>query len=589
MMKTSEKSPRRFIPIREFRDVHKPAPESETQRNVTLDCGWGRLVFANTFSDSREMVQSICQERRGKRDIALYIHDPQVALSLAPQELFLDPSHTLRLWLSKYEESAISYRGYTVRPIQNRRDIQQANRIYKAHNMVQIPVGFAMKHKDAAHLVFRVVEDNRSGKILAMVQGVDHKQAFNDPEEGSSLWSLAVDPHAEHPGIGEALVRNVAEHFKQNGRRFMDLSVIHDNDQAMALYEKLGFEVARLFFIKKKNPINEKLFIGSLPESNLNPYARIIINEARRRGIGVSILDEKAGYFSLTFGGRTIICRESLSELTSAIAMTLCANKAVTRRFLQRQGLPTPEQMEAGGAKPNRAFLKQHTDIVVKPADGEQGTGITIKPKNSKELDAAVEKAQQVSDRVLLEEFVEGIDLRIIVINFEVVAAAVRHPAQIIGDGRSTAKQLTIKQSRRRSTATGGEARIPLDAETEQCIHDAGYTFDSVPESGVVIPVRKTANLHTGGTIVDVTADLNPKLGEAAVQAAKAIHIPIVGFDFIVPTVNGDKFKIIEANERPGLANHEPQPTAERFIDLLFPQTHIDTHGHGQITQPPIS
>jgi hypothetical protein len=27
----------------------------------------------------------------------------------------------------------------------------------------------------------------------------------------------------------------------------------------------------------------------------------------------------------------------------------------------------------------------------------------------------------------------------------------------------------------------------------------------------------------------------------------------------------------IEANERPGLANHEPQPTAERFIDLLFP------------------
>jgi hypothetical protein len=27
----------------------------------------------------------------------------------------------------------------------------------------------------------------------------------------------------------------------------------------------------------------------------------------------------------------------------------------------------------------------------------------------------------------------------------------------------------------------------------------------------------------------------------------------------------------IEANERPGLANHEPQPTAERFMDLLFP------------------
>ena len=30
---------------------------------------------------------------------------------------------------------------------------------------------------------------------------------------------------------------------------------------------------------------------------------------------------------------------------------------------------------------------------------------------------------------------------------------------------------------------------------------------------------------------------------------------------------------LLEANERPGLANHEPQPTAERFIDLLFPET----------------
>ena len=27
----------------------------------------------------------------------------------------------------------------------------------------------------------------------------------------------------------------------------------------------------------------------------------------------------------------------------------------------------------------------------------------------------------------------------------------------------------------------------------------------------------------------------------------------------------------IEANERPGLANHEPQPTAQAFVDFLFP------------------
>ena len=55
-----------------------------------------------------------------------------------------------------------------------------------------------------------------------------------------------------------------------------------------------------------------------------------------------------------------------------------------------------------------------------------------------------------------------------------------------------------------------------------------------------------------------------------------ALEIPVVGLDFMVPDVEGSDYAIIEANERPGLANHEPQPTAERFVDLLFPQTRVE-------------
>ena len=93
-----------------------------------------------------------------------------------------------------------------------------------------------------------------------------------------------------------------------------------------------------------------------------------------------------------------------------------------------------------------------------------------------------------------------------------------------------------------------------------------------LPE-GEILQVRKTANLHTGGTIHDVTEQLHPALRKAAVQAALALDIPVVGLDFLVPDVAGADYVIIEANERPGLANHEPQPTAQRFIDLLFPNT----------------
>ena len=84
--------------------------------------------------------------------------------------------------------------------------------------------------------------------------------------------------------------------------------------------------------------------------------------------------------------------------------------------------------------------------------------------------------------------------------------------------------------------------------------------------------MRRTANLHTGGTLEDVTARLHPVLADAAVRCAGA-EIPVVGLDFMVRDAEQPEYVIIEANERAGLANHEPQPTAERFIDLLFPHS----------------
>src|SRR5690606_38013259 len=140
------------------------------------------------------------------------------------------------------------------------------------------------------------------------------------------------------------------------GRGYIDLSVMHDNTQAIALYEKLGFERVPVFCVKKKNAINEPLFIAEPPEARLNPYAAIIVNEARRRGILVDVLDEEAGYFSMHFGGRSVVCRESLTELTTAIAMSRCDDKRVTLRCLRNAGLNVPDQQPAGSRQDNLLF-----------------------------------------------------------------------------------------------------------------------------------------------------------------------------------------------------------------------------------------
>ena len=99
----------------------------------------------------------------------------------------------------------------------------------------------------------------------------------------------------------------------------------------------------------------------------------------------------------------------------------------------------------------------------------------------------------------------------------------------------------------------------------------SGYRIDDVLPLNVAVEVRKTANLHTGGTIHDVTQQISPKVREAAIVAADAMGLGVVGLDFIMPKITGDEYYIIEANERPGLANHEPQPVVESFINYLFP------------------
>ncbi|MDH5219946.1 MAG: N-acetylglutaminylglutamine synthetase [Betaproteobacteria bacterium] len=540
---------------------------------VALDCGWGRLLFAQTYPDAASLAGALAEEGPERRDIAGWVREPHLVLAAAPQALFLDPSHTYRLDLSTYRASRKRPRGFVVRWVTSQADADAVNRIYLAHRMVTVPPEFMFSHRDSRTIVYLVAEDEVTGQVIGTVTGVDHVRAFDDPERGSSLWCLAVDPQAARPLVGETLVRRLAEYFQARGARTMDLSVLASNHQAIDLYEKLGFTRLPVFTVKRKNAINERLFVGAPPEAALNPYARIIVDEARRRGIGVEVVDAEGGFFRLSSGGRSILCRESLSELTSAVAMSLCDDKAATRRAVARAGVRVPEGIEFDTRENLEVFLARHGSVAVKPARGEQGRGVSVGLETIDEAMAAVERARAHCDRVLIEQCVTGEDLRLVVIGYKLVAAAIRRPARVIGDGASTIRELIGRQSRRRAAATGGESKIPLDAETERCVAKAGFGMDDLPPSGQEINVRKAANLHTGGTIHDVTAEVHPSLVDAAIRAARALDVPVTGIDFMVRSPRQPGYWFIEANERPGLANHEPQPTAERFIDLLFPQS----------------
>ncbi len=540
--------------------------------DVVLECGWGRIVFGQTFTSHDQLRAALRGEESGQRDICVYPREPHVLVALAPSELFVDPSHTYRLDLTAPSPEGRPCLA-TVRPMRAE-DAAAVNRTYATVGMLVADEQLLVENAADPVFTYLVAEDH-AGDVVGSVTGVDHVRAFGDPEGGTSLWCLAVDPQVTLPGVGEALTRALVEEFRSRGRAYTDLTVLHDNRRAIGLYERVGFQRVPVLSVKRKNGINEPLYVGpaSPDYRRLNPYARIIADEARRRGIDVEVRDAEWGELRLTHGGRSVVTRESLSELTSAVAMSRCDDKRITRRVLEGAGLQVARGRTATTPEEDALFLEQLGELVVKPARGEQGRGITVGVKDPDHLVRAVEEARRHCPDVLLEELVEGEDLRVVVIGHEVVAAALRIPATVVGDGRSTVNQLIRTHSRRREAATGGESRIPLDESTRDTVRQGGYDLDQVLPSGVSLRVRRTANLHTGGTIHDVTDRLHPDLARACVVASRALDVPVTGLDLLVPDPAGPEHVFVEANERPGLANHEPQPTAERFVDLLFPGT----------------
>jgi GNAT-family acetyltransferase (TIGR03103 family) len=554
--------------------AHADIEHAQDVQGVTLDCGWGQIVFGQTFAHRSQAAEVLRAEAEGTRDICIYLRDAHVFVAKHPDEFFVDPSLTYRLDLPAEQIGAEPPPGVTITELRTVDEADEVNAIYARNKMVTAPSEVLLdvaSRSEVLHLVAAL----STGQVIGTVTVVDHAALFDDPDNGSSLWCLTVDPAAAPPGLGQALLGRLAAEMAARGRAFVDLSVLADNTGAIKLYERLGFRRVPALVVKRKNPINERLFQAAPPAhyDELNPYARIVADEAMRRGIRVEVTDAQWGELQLTHGARVLHTRESLSELTSALAMARCDDKRVTRRVLSDAGLRVPRGTTATGEAADTEFLEQVGPVVVKPARGEQGQGITVGVRDAGSLRRAVAAARSHCPDVLIEEMVAGQDLRVIVIDHQVVAAAVRRPAAVLGDGTHTIAQLIERQSRRRAAATGGESRIPMDDGTTETVAAAGWSMADVLPEGRELMVRRTANLHTGGTIHDVTAQLHPALADACVAASSALAIPVTGIDLLVPAPEEPEYVIIEANERPGLANHEPQPTAERFVDLLFPTT----------------
>ncbi|HEV7923481.1 MAG TPA: cyanophycin synthetase [Thermoanaerobaculia bacterium] len=333
-------------------------------------------------------------------------------------------------------------------------------------------------------------------------------------------------------------------------------------------------------------PIAEKL--AELRETNdrnaLGPSTRAIVDAATRRGIPHIRLDQSS-FVQLGYGARAKRIQATIASTTSHIGVEIAGDKDLTKSLLGMHGVPVPHGETCRSIE--RA-LEIANDlgwpVVVKPLDASQGRGIATNIRDEAELRAAFEEAQKHRTTVVIERHLEGGDYRLLVINRRFVAAAQRVPANVIGDGKSTIRELVEVANRDPRRGESHEkvlTRIKIDCSTERLLAMRGLTADSVPRNGEVVYLKTTANLSTGGTAVDVTDRVHPANIELAERIACLVDLDIAGIDVVAPSIevpleeNGGG--IVEVNAAPGLRMHlaptegKPRPVGEAIVDMLFP------------------
>ena len=321
------------------------------------------------------------------------------------------------------------------------------------------------------------------------------------------------------------------------------------------------------------------------------PTTASLLKEARRRNIPVLNLDDDC-LIQLGYGCRQKRIETALTSNTSAIAVDLAGDKERTKRILAENYLPVPEGLVISEMENlDQVILTLGFPLVIKPLNGNHGNGASINVNSKKETIKAFERAKKYSGKIIVEKYIPGKDHRILVINKKFVAASVRTPAMVTGDGRNTIKELVRRVNENKNRGNGHEkslTRIEINDIALDLLTKNGFDPDTILPLGEKCFLQPTANLSTGGTSMDITEDVHPSNIKIFERVARTIGLDICGIDVIAPDLSIPLKKnggaIIEVNAAPGLRMHleptigKPRNVAEPVLDMLFP-----LHSNGRI------
>lgn len=318
-------------------------------------------------------------------------------------------------------------------------------------------------------------------------------------------------------------------------------------------------------------------------QEKFGPSTNSIVEEAKRRNIPWLRLDNDS-LVQLGYGRKQKRIQATLASTTSSIAVDIAGNKDETKRLLTAANIPVPQgEIVDDVEKLGPVIERIGFPVVMKPLNGNHGNGATINITSEDEAYMAFRRARKFCQKVIVEKYVTGRDFRVLLIDYKFVAAAMRTPASVTGDGVHTIGQLIDRVNADPARGQGHNnilTRIDVNDVCLDLLGKAGLNLESVVPAGKQVLLKPTANLSTGGTATDVTDAVHPANVLLFERAARTIGLDICGIDVmsedLITPLRENGGAILEVNAAPGFRMHleptagQPRNVAAPVIDMLF-------------------
>lgn len=322
-----------------------------------------------------------------------------------------------------------------------------------------------------------------------------------------------------------------------------------------------------------------------LYENELAKENQVLIDAARK--LNIQAKDHGGGMLEFRYGGKQTFIKGNATELESAVSHKIAGDKYLVSQILSEHGLPTARSayFTLNQFEKAREYYQQATKpVVIKPRRGTSGgTGITARVSSLNLFEKAFYLASLYDKYVMVEGFVEGENIRLLILNDQLLSAVRRVPAYVTGDGTNSIRKLIEITNKERENSKAYPRLWPISKNSDlfNTLNQQHLNLNHVPKKNERIHVKTVCNGHQGGVVEEVTRTVHPDFMRMSVQALKHCKVAFGGVDFITADISRPFREaggvINEINTTPSFYGHyqatnqsDVEDAAGKFLKHIF-------------------